>query len=680
MKKQKKGLSVVLAMIVAVGTILAAPQAYAIRDLEVDPRTKQADKDSKYTITFELEEDLDKGETISIRFPDEYSIDKRLDERDVKVNGKRARSVDVDDNVIEIEVPQDLEDGDEVEIEISDGITNPDEEGKYTIKVRTENESWKSYTIKITGSSSSSGKFSVSLSDDKAGAETSYTLSKFSLSGSSQLEKGKTITITFPDDDMLPSKIDEDDVRINGYTPSSVTVDKDQVKLKIPSKVDGDDTLKVEFKKDAGIRNPEKGSHTITVSYDGKKYTSSKFTVKEGSTTSSSGSFDVSLSNQTPGANTSYSFEIDLGAKKLSYNNSFHVEFPASEMVPAYIAPYSITINGTTASNVAVNGNRVSVLTPYGFNPASKVKVVFDTSANLTNPQTAGDYQLKVTMANSTFTSKKFSISGSVSNTPTGVVDNSTATISLSKTALNTATGITINIKGVSVPLTRGQSFLELAMPVGFTVPETIQATHVTVNGVTPAYVGTRGQNVVIYPAQDLNANTAISVIIAETANIKTPSTAQAYSIGVYTSEEREALFRRSVGVGGVVVPSPIPSDAARLQLNVASYSKGGQTYPLAVAPYTANGNTLVPAQFFRDAMGLSTQWNENTAVIISGSTVIRFTVGADTAQIGQTTVKLPVAVQAKNGMPMLPIRFISDTLKYTLGWDGATSSIVIYK
>ncbi|UFJ42882.1 copper amine oxidase N-terminal domain-containing protein [Brevibacillus humidisoli] len=682
MKKTKKRLSFVLAATVAASTFVAAPQAYAIDDLDVDPETDQADEESKYTITFTLEDDLEKGDEITIRFEDEYEIDDNIDERDIEVNGDDADEVEVDDreNEIVIEVPEDLEDGDDVEIEIKDGITNPDKDGEFYVKVRTEHESWKTFDVDIEEDDDDDEEFSVDIDEDDAGAKTSYTLGKFDLKGSDELKKGKTITVKFPDDDMLPSSIDTDDVEINGEEAEDVDVNGDEVDIEIPDDVDGDDDLKIEFKKAAGLKNPSsKGDYTIEIEYDGEDYESEEFEIK-GSSSSASTDFTVDLSDKSVGANSSYSFEVDLGSKKLSYNNEIQVEFPSSEMVPSYIAPASVTINGSKASSVWVYGNKVYISTPFSFTPDNNVKVAFSKDAYITNPKSAGNYKLSVKMAGTTIESKNFSISGTMISVPNGSVDNSTATVTLSKTALNTPTAITVGIKGLAAPLTRGQDFLELAIPAEFAVPTAINASHVKVNGLAPSYVTTRGQNVVIYPSQDLYANAAVSLAIAETANIKTPSTAKAYSIGVYSSEEREPLFVRSVGVGGVNVPPPVPADAARLKLNVASFTKNGQSHALAVAPYTANGNTLVPAQFFRDALGLSTQWNGNSAVVVSGSTVIRFTVGSDTAMIGQTTVRLPVAVQVKEGMPMLPIRFVSDTLKYTLGWDGATSSIVMYK
>ncbi|MBO8163106.1 MAG: copper amine oxidase N-terminal domain-containing protein [Brevibacillus sp.] len=676
MKKTKKGLSIVLAATVVTSPFVAPPQAYAIKNLKVSADDTETGEESEYTIEFKLEDSLDRGEKIYIKFDRDFEIDDSIGRRDVEVNGETARDVEVDGNVIEIEVPEDLEDGDTVEVVIEDGITNPDDEDDYEISVKTDNESWEDAEIEIGDDDG----FRVKIGDNKAGVETSYTLGSFDLDGSDTLEESEWITVIFPDEDMLPRSIDEEDVEINGEEADDVEVDDDEVRIKIPEDVDGDDELEIEFSEDAGLTNPDAGDYTIKVKYNGVTYKSEEFEIKSSSSGSVSKDFTVNLSDRTVGSRSSYSFEVNLGSKKLSYNNEIQVQFPSAEMVPSYIAPTSVSINGSKASSVWVYGNVVYLSTPFSFKPDSKVKVEFSQDANIINPKLAGEYDLTVKLAGETIRSKKFSIVGTLITIPNGTIDNSTATITLSKTALNSPTAITVGIKGVTVPLTRNQDFLELAFPAGFTVPATFTASSVTVNGLAAGFVTSRGQNLVIYPSQDLYANAAINVVISEAAGIKTPPTAQAYNIGVYTSKERAPLFIRAVGVGGVNVPPPVPADAARLKLNVASFTKNGQTHALPVAPYTANGNTLVPAQFFRDALGLTTQWNGSTAVIISGSTVIRFTVGSDKAQIGQTTVKLPVAVQVKNNMPMLPIRFVSDTLKYTIGWDGATSSIVMYK
>src|SRR5690606_14641775 len=120
---------------------------------------------------------------------------------------------------------------------------------------------------------------------------------------------------------------------------------------------------------------------------------------------------------------------------------------------------------------------------------------------------------------------------------------------------------------------------------------------------------------------QDLPANAQVTIAINETAKVTTPAAKNAYTISVFTSAEKAPLFSRQVSVGGAPVQPVIPPNASHLRVNVASFTNSGQTFPLTVAPYTVNGNTLVPAQFFRDGLGLTTQWTANTATVSNGST-----------------------------------------------------------
>ncbi len=682
MKKEtwKKGLPVLLISALAASPTVAVPKAYALDYVSVEADDNEAGVDSGYTIEFDLEEDLDSGEYITIRFDSDFELDAdEIDVDSVTVNDEEPDSVSVNenDNTIKIKVPYDLEAGDTVTVEITGGITNPDDEDTYYVEVKTSQETtYESDSVYIEGDdSSSSDDFEVDVDDDEAGAETAYTINEFDLRGSDELEAGDWVYVTFPDSDMLPSDIDESDVEINDEEPDQVKISGKEVQIKLPDEVEGDDYIKIEFSEDAGIQNPDEADdYVIEVEYNNRTYTSDTFEITDDSGTSSS-DYTVSLSDNTAGARSSYSFDIDLGNKRLSSNEYVTVEFPSADMLPSYMNAADVQINGSAVRTAAVSGNKVYLTTPYGFGEVKTVKVNFSYNAFIKNPQTAGtSYQLATTIGGKTYRSKSFSITGTSVTTPT-TVDNSTATISLSKTTPSTATAITVGIKGLGMPLLKNRDFLELALPSGFRVPSVINASTVSVNGLVPSYVAARGQNLVIYPSQDIAAATPVTVVVSEGTNIATPATPSLYSIGVYTSAEKNLLFARPV-----TIAPPVPANAPRLKLNVKSYTVSNKTFTLAAAPYTYNDTTLVPAQFFKDALSLTTKWNKSTADVISGNTTIHFTVGSNQAKVNNTVVKLPVPVQIKDGMPMLPIRFIADTLKYKLGWDEATKSIVIYK
>ncbi|WP_019122873.1 stalk domain-containing protein [Brevibacillus massiliensis] len=679
MRKKNRVLPFLLATAVVTSPLAAVPNAYAISSLDIRADDEYVDEETTYTIDFYLDKDLDAGDNIYVEFPRDYDVS-GVRTSDVTVDGREASRVSVSGGKITIRVPRDLYRDDKVRVEI-DGVVNPRYYDDYTIKVSTTNESSRSATIYIDRSNSSSNSsrsdFSVEMDARDTNEKTSLKLGRIDLRD--DLKKGDLVYVTFPDSSMLPSRIDTRDVEINGYEPDDVTISGKEVRIKVPKNADKDDTLDIYFSRSAGIKSPRRDDdYTIEVKYKSTRYTSEEFSIS-GSSGSASKDFKVDLSDNYAGAATSYTFEFDLG-KKLKSNQEIEVEFPDSLMVPSTVLSTYVKINGETARSASVSGRKVTITTPFTFKDDSKIKVVFEPRAGITNPNLPGTYTLTVKAAGSTITSKSFEISGSRTGSvvnptnPTNptTVDNSTAAITFTKTLPSTATTINVGLNGLGMPLTKNQDFFEIAFPSGFRMPASFSTSSFTVNGLAPSYVALRGQNLVVYPAQDIPANQAVNVVIGEGANIVTPAAAGQYNLAVYTSNEKAPLITRSVNI--------LPANAVMMKVGAASFTKGGVTKNLTTAPYTFNGNTLVPAQFFKDGLGLTTQWNNKTATITSGTTVIQFTVGSNQAKIGKTTVKLPVAVQLKDNMPMLPIRFVSDTLKYTLGWDAASSSIVMYK
>ncbi|MGF9817694.1 copper amine oxidase N-terminal domain-containing protein [Brevibacillus agri] len=714
MKKSKKALPIVLASALAATPFVAVPkEAHALKKVTVKADNDGADKDSSYDISFTLEDDLSKGDTITVEFDSEYTVSKNISSSDIDADFK-IKSAKASGKKVIITVNEDFEDGDKISFTIEDGITNPEDKGTYDVYVSTSNEDEESTEVTIKSSSSSSGSskdYSVSLSSKAAGEATSVKLGKISLKGSDELETNEYITVIFPDEDMLPSKIDAGDVKLNGYSVKTVSVKDDEVEIKVPSSVAGDDYITLEFSKSAGIENPSAGSkYTYKVKYDGVTYESEQFEItKSGSSTSTAtNSFTVNLSDPSAGARSSYTFDADFGSKQLKADEELVLEFPSADMVPGILSASDFTLNGKTAKRVSASGNKVYITAPSNFSATSEVKVVVSFSAWITNPKTAGSYTLKVTAAGRTLESKSFTIGGSVVNptpnptptptptpTPNNTVNNSTATIALTSTALGKPTGVNVAIKGLGVGLVKQRDFVELVFPAGYKVPAYIAPANVTVNGVAANYVAVRGQNVLIYPSQDIPAATAANISINAAANIVNPAVKNTYSISVFTSEEKGLLFARAVGVGmpAPAQPAPqptpqpqqpavtVPTNAALFKVNTANFTLHGKTYPLQVAPYIANGNTtMVPAQFFKEALALTTQWNNSTVAIISGTKVMKFTVGSNKARVGNQEITLPTPVVLKNGMPMIPVRTVTDNLGYKVGWDAKTSSVFVYK
>ena len=541
--------------------------------------------------------------------------------------------------------------------------------------------------------------------DEKSDYRLTFTLEK-------DLDAGEELRIAFDDAFAIDAKISKNDVWINGKKARDVELDDHELTIEADEDYEAGDDLEVTIR-DA-VTNPDKAdSYEIKVKTEREGSAREQVKIAEDK---ADDDFAVKLSDPAAGARTSYFFAADFGKKELLPSAKVTIAFPSAEMIPGILSASDFTINGQTVQRVSASGKEVYLTAPGSLAKDSRVEVRISQTAWITNPKTPGSYKLKMTVDGRTISSKPFEIVPAQPSMPAGAVNNSTATISLGSTGIGQATDVTVSIKALGVPLVRQRDFIEIVFPKEFRIPAYIAPGHVTVNGASADFVAVRGQNVLVYPAQDLPTTAAINVIIGSGANIVTPAEKNTYSISVYTSEEKGLLFARAVGIGvpqpvpvsvtpGLAVPvtptapptpapaapaseSPttgqptgVPDNAALFKLNHASFTKNGQTLPLKVAPYLANGSTtMVPAQFFRDALGLTTQWDTRNAAIISGIRVLRFTVGSDKVQIGSQEYTMTAAVAVKDGMPMIPVRFVTDTLGYKVGWDAQTSSVYVYR
>ncbi|QHZ54192.1 copper amine oxidase N-terminal domain-containing protein [Brevibacillus sp. NSP2.1] len=661
-KSAKKGISVLLATTVLTSPFVMEPKAaHALSIEEVSADDTDVDEETEYTIEFEIAKELASGDLIYVRFPSDFTVDKKMKKSDVslKDDGDKVTidSVSVNKNVVEIEVGERIKKGSVVTVTI-DNVTNPEDKGSYSIEVKTSSESTyksKKVTIGKSSSSSSKGDFEASHSNKNAEESISLTLGKFTLaSKSSKLKEGKYIYVDFPTKDMLPKSISKSDVKVNGYKAEYVSIlDSDSIRIEIPSGADGDNYIKLEFSSSAGIVNPSTPgkSYYYTVEYDSKEYKSKDVEI----TGASSTPFSVSLSDNSAGARSSYTFDIDL-ASKLYSNTEIQVEFPNWEMVPPVITNSNVTVNGDQVTGLSVNGNKVFFRTPSGFSSTNRLTIKFAYEGYLTNPKSSGTYNITAKIDNKTYKSKDFQITGVTAPVP---VDNTLATIGLTRATASTPAGLQVGIKGIGVPIVRNQGFIEIVFPVGFRVPAYVPANTVTVNGVAANYVGARGQNLIIVPSTDIPARAAVQVNIAETAGIVNPATPGVYSIGVYTSEEKGLLFARPATV--------VALNGVSFKANVASFTKSGKTTALAAAPYTVNGHTLIPTTFFRDALGFSVSYTKTTAKVVSGNTVMQFKVGSNIMNVNGQNVTLPTAVQLKNNIPALPLKAIADRTGYKI-------------
>lgn len=94
------------------------------------------------------------------------------------------------------------------------------------------------------------------------------------------------------------------------------------------------------------------------------------------------------------------------------------------------------------------------------------------------------------------------------------------------------------------------------------------------------------------------------------------------------------------------------------------------------------NERTLVPIRAIIEEMGGTVSWEQatQTATLNYNSDTIDLVIGSTTAYLNGAANTLDVAPSVINERTMLPIRFIAESFKFEVDWDGATQTVIIAK
>lgn len=105
-----------------------------------------------------------------------------------------------------------------------------------------------------------------------------------------------------------------------------------------------------------------------------------------------------------------------------------------------------------------------------------------------------------------------------------------------------------------------------------------------------------------------------------------------------------------------------------------------GKLLTFDVPPTIVDGSTLVPLRKIFEELGATIEWNGDTRTVtaVKGDTNIVYKVGNSTAIRNQETLQLSVPGQVIDGSTMVPLRFVSEALGATVGWEGQSQTIVI--
>lgn len=98
------------------------------------------------------------------------------------------------------------------------------------------------------------------------------------------------------------------------------------------------------------------------------------------------------------------------------------------------------------------------------------------------------------------------------------------------------------------------------------------------------------------------------------------------------------------------------------------------------VPPMIINSRTLVPFRVILEALGAEVGWNGDTRIVsaIKDNLNIKLRIDSKEVLINNKKADLDVPAMIIDGRTMIPARFISEKLGYTVDWDGDTRTVKI--
>ncbi len=120
---------------------------------------------------------------------------------------------------------------------------------------------------------------------------------------------------------------------------------------------------------------------------------------------------------------------------------------------------------------------------------------------------------------------------------------------------------------------------------------------------------------------------------------------------------------------------------AAMEELEAAPKVRYQDTYlAFEQAPVIQDDRTLIPIRFLFEQMGATVDWNGDTrtATIAQNGRTITFSIDNTTAMVNGQPIQMDVPARIINDKTLVPLRFLSESLGYTVNWDGDNRIVTI--
>ncbi len=96
--------------------------------------------------------------------------------------------------------------------------------------------------------------------------------------------------------------------------------------------------------------------------------------------------------------------------------------------------------------------------------------------------------------------------------------------------------------------------------------------------------------------------------------------------------------------------------------------------------PTIEDDRTLVPMRFLFEQMGADVEWDQDTmtATATMNNTAVAFSINDTNAEVNGAAATMDVPARLINDKTMVPLRFLSEEMGYTVTWYEATRTAVI--
>jgi hypothetical protein len=121
--------------------------------------------------------------------------------------------------------------------------------------------------------------------------------------------------------------------------------------------------------------------------------------------------------------------------------------------------------------------------------------------------------------------------------------------------------------------------------------------------------------------------------------------------------------------------------DVITLVIDQSTAFVNGVSSQLDQAPVIRSGRTMIPLRFIGEALGATILWDESARSVTytkEGQQIV-LVIGEPVAWVNGTQVALDAAPEILNSRTVVPLRFISENLGYSVIWEADDRRVTVY-